>query len=193
MATSVGSGRIELILGNMYSGKSSEAFRRARRHQIAGKRVIVVKYGKDTRYSATECATHDGTTMPAISTGREITESLITKLIHDADVIVFDEIQFLCGIASACEQLANAGKIVIADGLDGDSRREQFGEVLKLIPIADDYQKYKAVCHFCGNDAAFTLRIVESGAQELIGGIEAYRAACRQCFLAKGSKSLSSS
>ena len=54
-----GTGSIDLILGPMFSGKTTELIRRTQRHELAGRRVVVIKYIKDTRYSAARCVTHD--------------------------------------------------------------------------------------------------------------------------------------
>ena len=42
-------GRIELILGPMFSGKSSEMFRRVQRHALAQRKCLLAKYVKDDR------------------------------------------------------------------------------------------------------------------------------------------------
>ena len=42
-------GKIELILGPMFSGKSSELFRRVQRHSLAKRKCIIGKYSKDPR------------------------------------------------------------------------------------------------------------------------------------------------
>jgi thymidine kinase len=52
-------GRLEVILGPMFSGKSTELIRRIRRHTIAKQRCFVIKYAADSRYSVENMATHD--------------------------------------------------------------------------------------------------------------------------------------
>ncbi len=52
-------GRIEVILGPMFSGKSTELLRRIRRHTIANQKCFVIKYKNDTRYSDESMSTHD--------------------------------------------------------------------------------------------------------------------------------------
>ena len=52
-------GRIELIIGPMFAGKSTELLRRVKRHQISGKRCLNIKYIMDDRYSNDCIATHD--------------------------------------------------------------------------------------------------------------------------------------
>jgi len=44
-------GHIELILGPMFSGKSSEMLRKVRRYEHARKKCLIVNYFNDNRYS----------------------------------------------------------------------------------------------------------------------------------------------
>ena len=78
--------------------------------------------------------------------------------------------------------MADIGKIVIVAALDATFQRKPF-RVTELIPIAEKVTKLTAVCAMCSNDAAFTIRLVESLAVELIGGDEAYKPVCRKCYL----------
>ena len=54
-------GRIEMIVGPMFAGKSTELMRRIRRHELAYRRCVVIKYAKDQRHGEgdTQLATHD--------------------------------------------------------------------------------------------------------------------------------------
>jgi len=75
------------------------------------------------------------------------------------------------------------GKVVIIAALDGDFRREPFGQVCQLIPKAENIVKLKAVCMFCQRDAVFSCRITRETETEVIGGVEKYMACCRRCYL----------
>lgn len=59
-------GRIELIFGPMFSGKSTNLLLRIRRLIVAEKRCVILKYKHDIRYSVNELSTHDSTQMAAI-------------------------------------------------------------------------------------------------------------------------------
>jgi len=87
----VGAGSIEVIFGPMFSGKTTELLRRIKRHTIAGRRCLVVKYVKDTRYSRDKCCTHDMQRSDAISA------ALLAEIedVDDYDVIGIDEGQFV--------------------------------------------------------------------------------------------------
>lgn len=52
-------GRIELIMGPMFAGKSTELLRRVKRLEISGKKCLSIKYSADERYSKECISTHD--------------------------------------------------------------------------------------------------------------------------------------
>ncbi len=83
-----------------------------------------------------------------------------------------------------CEELANSGKIVFISALNANFKRESFETIIKIIPKCDSIIYLKSICGFCedANDASFTLRIVENKDEVLIGGIEAYKPCCRNCY-----------
>ena len=100
----------------------------------------------------------------------------------DHDVIGIDEGQFFPDLVDFCDEMANAGKIVIVAALDGDFRRKPFGSVLELVPLAESVTKLTAVCTSCFGTASFSKRIVNDTAVECIGGADKYIAVCRACF-----------
>ena len=178
-------GRLTVILGPMFAGKSTELMRRVKRELHAKKSCFIVKYQADTRYSHDCMSTHDRLTLNV--------NASVSKLgdINPADwmsydVIAIDEGQFFPDIVSFCEKAADMGKTVYVSALDGDFRRHPFGKVLELIPHSNEVVKLTAVCMMCHEeDASFTRRTVQSEETELIGGAEMYIATCRRCFLQK--------
>lgn len=52
-------GEIQMIIGPMFSGKSTELLRRIKRFTVAKRNCVVVKYNKDNRYSHNKLSTHD--------------------------------------------------------------------------------------------------------------------------------------
>lgn len=177
-------GEIQLILGPMFSGKTTELFRRVKRYTIAEKSCLVVKYHRDTRYSADAASTHDKQTYEAVSAEKlwDVSYSL-----SDYDVIGIDEGQFFPDLLEFCEFAANEGKIVIVAALDGTFQRKAFGPVLDLVPLAESVTKLTAVCMVCFQDAHFTKRIGSETEIEVIGGADKYIAVCRKCFHSKDS------
>merc|ERR1719495_2339257 len=96
-------GKIQLILGPMFSGKSTELIRRLKRFQVAKYEVMIVKYAKDIRYDELKLATHDKQTLPAVSA---TTLEGLSEQAEDVDVIGIDEGQFFPDISWA-EKMAN--------------------------------------------------------------------------------------
>uniref|UniRef100_A0A2K5Z043 Thymidine kinase n=1 Tax=Mandrillus leucophaeus TaxID=9568 RepID=A0A2K5Z043_MANLE len=176
-------GQIQVILGPMFSGKSTELMRRVRRFQVAQYKCLVIKYAKDTRYSSSFC-THDRNTM----------EALPACLLRDAAqealgvaVIGIDEGQFFPDIVEFCEAMANAGKTVIVAALDGTFQRKPFGTILNLVPLAESVVKLTAVCMECFREAAYTKRLGTEKEVEVIGGADKYHSVCRLCYFKKAS------
>jgi thymidine kinase len=177
------SGRIELVVGPMFSGKSTELMRRVRRAQLAGQQVVVLKYAGDTRYTdAAALQTHDAATLAA----RPVTHlmpllSEMDDVLAEAQMVAIDEGQFLPDLAEFAERMANAGRTVVIAALDSDFQRRAFPVTAAVMPLAERIDKLSAVCLTCGGDAAFSRRLVADTEVELIGGAESYAAACRTC------------
>lgn len=172
-------GKIELIMGPMFSGKSTELIRRVNRLNIAGRSILYIKHGSDNRYGNMDLYTHDKRSVEAISA----TELMpIYAQASNYDVIGIDEGQFYPDIIDFSERLAFEGKICIISCLDGNFKREPFEQIQHLISKADKIDKLVAVCKFCGEDAPFSLRTINSEEEVSIGGAESYAPACRECY-----------
>jgi thymidine kinase len=175
-------GSINIILGPMFSGKSTELIKNIRKYTHKKKRTILIKYSFDNRYSLAETVvTHDKYEHPACN-AKTLTE--MKDIFKDYDVIGIDEGQFFSDLTEICEELANSGKIVFISALNANFKRESFETIIKIIPKCDSIIYLKSICGFCedANDASFTLRIVENKDEVLIGGIEAYKPCCRNCY-----------
>ena len=175
-------GRIELVLGPMFAGKTTEMLRRLDRAELARRRWCVMKYSKDTRYSQDKVSTHDFQMRTAIPCA-QLLPCLPTCM--QFDVIGVDEGQFFPDVVEFAEHLANHGKTVIVAGLDGDFRRKPFGHILELISRCESITKLSAVCTETGDEAPFSQRTTAAKDIEVIGGQEMYRAASRSSFFHK--------
>lgn len=178
-------GRIEIIMGPMFSGKTTELMRRIRTYTVAKKRAHVVKYSKDLRKPGSDFSivNHDGFSYPASPCGaQDLALPEITTALMEFDVIGIDEAQFFTNLASFAEYMANVGRIVVIAGLNSTFERKNFGEMGNLIPIADQITMLKAVCSVCYREASFSRRITNSTVLEEIGGSDKYEARCRNCF-----------
>lgn len=173
-------GRIEVICGSMFSGKTEELIRRLKRARIARQRVEIYKPGVDTRYSEDDVVTHDGL---SISSTPVDNSASILLMCDEADVVGIDEAQFFDeGLVDVCNTLANRGKRVIIAGLDMDFRGKPFGPMPALCAIAEDVTKVHAVCLRCGAPAYLSHRIVEDERRVVLGETGEYEPLCRQCY-----------
>ena len=173
-------GRIEVVCGSMFSGKTEELIRRINRARIARQRVEIFKPAIDTRYSEADVVSHDGGTI--VSTPVENSQAILL-LASEADVVGIDEAQFFDGgLVDVCNELANAGKRVIVAGLDMDFKGQPFGPMPALCAIAEDVTKVHAICVRCGDLAYVSHRIVAGDKQVLVGEQQEYEPLCRGCY-----------
>lgn len=169
-------GRLEIIMGCMFSGKTSEMIRRIKRFRAIGKKVFVVNSAKDIRCEES-LQTHDSVNLKAVKVGK--LSDIITE-ISNYDIIAIDEFQFFDESAiNVVKTLVYLNKEVIVAGLDGDFKQKRFGHLIDLIPFADDVTKLTALCHHCGLPAPFTKRTTNETSQELVGASECYIPVCR--------------
>lgn len=179
-------GRIELVLGPMFSGKTGEAMRRLERMRVAGKRCQAISNARDIRYGTSDALrTHNGHACPA-RPALELMPLLPELLVDGApvfDVMAVDEGQFFDDLVPFCEALANAGVVMIVAALSGTFERKLFPVIADLIPRADVLTHLTAICIVHGVDAPFTRRIAGDSSLVQIGGVESYVAACRACWI----------
>jgi thymidine kinase len=174
-------GRVEVICGSMFSGKTEELIRRLKRANFAKQKVEIFKPSMDVRYSDNEVVSHDKS---MINSTPVDSSSSILLLASDVDVVGIDEAQFFDkGLVEVCNELANGGIRVIVAGLDMDYQGKPFGPIPHLCAIADEVSKVHAICVKCGQLALFSHRTVLCDKQVLLGETERYEPLCRKCFL----------
>mmetsp|Transcript_13696 Transcript_13696/g.43287 ORF Transcript_13696/g.43287 Transcript_13696/m.43287 type:complete len:345 (-) Transcript_13696:748-1782(-) len=175
-------GQIDVILGPMFSGKSTELLERVEGLEARGKVCLVVKPAVDNRYSQSAVTTHTGRSRECVTVLR-LSELLGSDAFKSADVVAVDEAQFFPDLVEFClEASEGRGIAVVVAGLDGDFRRRPFGQTLDLIPLADSAMKMLADCGVCGKGAMFSLRTVGSQSTTLVGGAESYMPVCRRHY-----------
>ncbi len=177
-------GKIEVITGPMYAGKTEELIRRVRRTIYTKQKCVVFKHSFDTRYSSENVVTHDGQKIECITvkTANDLLKNL-NNLAEAPEIIAIDEVQFFDGdIVNLVSDLANQRKRVIVAGLDMDYKGLPFGPMPQLLAITDDVAKLRAVCSICGNDALFSKRTVDCDGTILVGAKDEYIAVCREHF-----------
>ena len=170
-------GRIEVVCGSMFSGKTEELIRRLRRAKFARQRVEIYKPAIDKRYSEEEVVSHDSN---AIMSTPIDSSAQILLLSSDIDVVGIDEAQFFDdGLVDVCNELANRGVRVIVAGLDMDYKGVPFGPIPALCAIADDVQKVHAICVKCGALAYVSHRKVHGNKSVMLGEMKEYENLCR--------------
>lgn len=181
-------GRIELICGSMFSGKTEELIRRLRRAEIARQEVQVFKPAIDQRYHVQKVTSHNGLNFEALPVA--LSSDILEALNPMTTVVAIDEVQFFDdGVIEVCEQLAHEGKRVICAGLDTDFRGIPFGPIPALMARAEEVSKLHAICVICGEEASRTQRLIAGQPAAfddpvvMVGAAEVYEARCRQCHV----------
>ena len=173
-------GRIEVVCGSMFSGKTEELIRRMKRAKFAKQKVEIFKPSIDTRYSDEDVVSHDQNSIH--STPTESSGSLLL-LASDIDVVGIDEAQFFDnGLVEVCNELANRGIRVIVAGLDMDFKGIPFGPIPALCAIADEVTKVHAICVRCGALAYVSHRLISNDRRVLLGEKDEYEPLCRECY-----------
>lgn len=173
-------GRIEVICGSMFSGKTEELIRRLRRAEFANQRVEIFKPAVDTRYSNDEVVSHEGHSLR--STPVESSQTLLL-MAGNVDVVGIDEAQFFDdGLTDACNRLASHGVRVIVAGLDMDYTGRPFGPMPALMAVAEHVTKVHAICVRCGDPAQYSHRLKADPRLVMLGEKESYEPLCRHCF-----------
>lgn len=179
------SGRIEVICGSMFCGKTEELIRRVRRAIIAGQKIKVFKPSLDHRYGIQNITSHTGQTIAALPVASS--EDILEQANSDTTAAAIDEAQFFDeGLVQIAQTLADRNIRVIIAGLDLDFRGEPFGSMPHLMCIAEEVTKLHAICMICGQSASRTQRLVNgqpAGYDEpiiLVGAQESYEARCRR-------------
>lgn len=175
----------EIIIGPMFSGKSTELLRRANRYSSIGKNILIVNHTNDVRTEGV--STHDGKHISAIKLDDNgLLDLKKREDWNEIDVICIDEAQFFCKLYEFIIDIEQDDKIVIVAGLDGTSDRKPFGDgnIINTIPLCDKIDKLNALCMVCkdGTKAIFSKRINNSRDEICIGASDKYIAVSRKGF-----------
>ena len=186
----LGQGRLEIICGPMFSGKTEELLRRVRRSIIAKLPTLLIKPATDTRYAVGDVVSHDKTAMPSVvvKNAADILKVLEVDGRH-ALVVAIDEAQFFNDdLAEVCNELANQGLRVIVAGLDLDFTGKPFGSMPELLALAEEVTKLHAVCVETGRQAHFSHKIAGSDETVELGEKDKYIPLTRHAFVAARKK-----
>jgi thymidine kinase len=170
---------LEIVIGPMFSGKSTYALSYIRRMRAIGKDVVVIKPSIDNRYSNdSTLVTHDDERYPCIMWDIKERVNQYNDMSHDCYVI--EEAQFFEGLYGLCYKLLFQKKNILVVGLDGCSSQFKIGEILNVIPFANTVTKLNAFCFRCkdGTLAPYSRRLTNTTNQIEVGGADKYIAVC---------------
>lgn len=190
-------GYLELIIGPMYSGKTSKLLEIYKQCKFCDISVCVINHSLDKRYHDSMLSSHDKVMVPCLNIENvydlwfndgeiDLTvfgDNINHKLIRKADVILINEGQFFNNLYHVVYDMLKNSKVVYVCGLDGDFERKKFGEILDLIPLCDKVTKLTSLCSLCknGTPGIFSMRITNEKEQTVIGS-ENYLPVCRNCY-----------
>ena len=178
-------GHLTLLIGCMFAQKTTELIRRIRRYKAIGYNVLVVNYSGDVRYGTNKIISHDTDSNDAIcvKTLEEVAKQVTSG---SYQVLIIDEGQFYSDLYEKVKGWADMLPIhIVVTGLDGDSDRNPFGDILKLIPLAEEVERLSALCSVCkdGTLAHFSKALIAKEEQVSIGGANCYVPVCRKHYL----------
>jgi len=199
MSSQPESAYLEIILGSMYSGKTSRLVEIYKQCKFCNISVVVINHSIDTRYDDELLSTHDKIKIPCIKTeklfdiypydlnlekGVQNIPRITDKFkIVACEVILINEGQFFPDLEEFVKFLLTNDKKVYVCGLDGDFERKKFGQILNLIPLCDKVTKLTSLCSVCKNGAPgiFSKRITLETEQTVVGS-DNYIPVCRKCY-----------
>ena len=202
-------GYLEVVLGPMFSGKSSHLEQLYNKYTRCKVPAVVINHICDacrytvdddlegiddcngnsvTRADTTEktyMITHEQHRIPCTYVSSLF--SVKKETIESCTVFLINEGQFFAELAVFVQELLEKKKTVIVCGLDGDFKRAKFGQMLDIIPLCDKVTKLTATCEMCkrpNTPAIFTVRLnSDTRDQVLVGGAEIYKPVCRSCYI----------
>jgi thymidine kinase len=181
-------GYLKLILGPMFSGKSTKLLELIRKYKIINYKVMILKHSIDKRYSdADEIVSHNKDSEPCISISnlQDVFSNTDWDIqYHVSKVIFIEEGQFFTDLYDFVKKALSDNKTIFVVGLNGDSNQMNFGDIHKLLPLCDDVEILKACCKVCMDEtpAIFSKRLIHTEEQVCVGAGDEYIPVCRKHF-----------
>ena len=185
--THLNSGYLELILGPMFSGKTSKLLELYKQFNFCSIPVSIVNHSCDTRYHETMVSSHDKVMAPCFQCTELNQLWTIDKnaefQLKNVDIILINEGQFFPDLYEVVVDMLKHGKKIYISGLDGDFKRNKFGHMLDLVPLCDKVTKLTSLCSLCKNGTLgiFSMRLTKETEQTIVGS-DNYIPVCRNCY-----------
>ena len=173
---------LELIIGPMYSGKTTAILEIYKKCNFCSIPCIIINHTLDNRYHDTMISNHDKIMAPCFRT-EKLENILQNNSYFESDVILINEGQFFSDLYEVVLTMLSHNKKVYICGLDGDFERKKFGSILDLIPICDKVNKVTSLCSICkdGTLGIFSMRLTYEKEQTVVG-YDNYIPVCRSCY-----------
>ena len=173
---------LELIIGPMFSGKTSRLIEVYKQCKFCNIPTLVINHSIDTRYDQYLLSNHDKVMIPCIQT-TQLTTLINNQELEKAEVILINEGQFFDDLYDCTELWLKKNKKIYISGLDGDFERKKFGQIIDLIPLCDKVTKMTSLCSMCknGTQGIFSKRITKEKEQMMVGS-DNYLPVCRYCY-----------
>ncbi len=172
----------------MFSGKSTALYNEITRYSVISDKILVVNNVLDKqRNKSKTLRTHDNKEYPALFV-ENLRELKDTSDYANAKIVVIDEGQFYLDLfLFISTELTISNKLFIVGSLCGDYQMQPIGDVLRLVPLADEITKLHAYCVECkdGTIASFTkakLQQLPSEGKFVVGNSNLYKPVCRYHF-----------
>lgn len=185
-------GSIEVIVGPMFSGKSTELLRRISVLHYAKKRVMIIKHKMNNNTLESTIVSRIGPkhVCKLAQTTQEVQDLFESD---DFDVLAIDEVQFFDkDLVNYLEKLANNGVNVLVAGLDNNNSRRPWEIMTLLLPLAERVKKLHSVCAICLTPASYTFLRAKVKPPKYTGDADVYDARCRSCWNSGYSEKMSS-
>jgi thymidine kinase len=175
---------LEIILGSMFSGKTSRLVEIYKQYKFCNIPIVVINHSIDNRYDENMLSTHDNVKIPCIKTNK-LLDLIDSEDVYFSQVILINEGQFFPDLFLFVEDMLSVvnKKTIYVCGLDGDFKRNRFGEIIDLIPLCDKVTKLTSLCSICkdGTPGIFSKRITKEKEQTVVGA-DNYIPVCRNCY-----------
>jgi thymidine kinase len=191
-------GYLELIIGPMFSGKTSELIEVYKKCIFCNISVSIINHTSDKRYHDIMLSSHDKIMVPCFQTSElneiwtndnnyynseNLEHNTPHTILKNSDVILINEGQFFPDLYETVIDMLKHNKKIYICGLDGDFERKKFGSILDLIPLCDNVKKLKSLCSLCkdGTLGIFSMRLTHEKEQTVVGSTN-YIPVCRNCY-----------
>ena len=170
----------------MFAGKTTKLFNIIENlKENNNNNFLLIKHIIDKRYnsSTTNIINHNQKSFDCIGLDKLIDIINNEQYINNKYILI-DEGQFFSDIIEFIKiAIEKDNKHIYITGLNGDSNRNPFSNISKLISIANKVDILDSNCSYCDDKGIFTLRTTTCKKKILIGDDKIYKPVCRKHYI----------